>query len=191
MYTPTFNNKKKTLPEFLSQVGRPNGITCHTGPSDSVSSLTSVLCRRPCLPGTPGTLPGWPFNFKPLFVLNRCGRSVNCKPHRSRDFTNEMHRSPLTLALCHRLLRRDGPCSFLIGRRGSVCKGLKFPGLPETEEKGKIFTMDLNEPTTKPTELRMSRNFDLDSFNPHGISVFPDEKTGTGPAHHHPMFCWS
>lgn len=49
-----------------------------------------------------------------------------------------------------------------------------------TEEKGKIFTIDLKDPKMKPMELRMSRSFDLESFNPHGISVFTDQKNGNG-----------
>lgn len=66
----------------------------------------------------------------------------------------------------------------------SVSKGLKFPGLPATEENGKIFTLDLKDPKMKPVELRMSRNFDLESFNPHGISAFTDKKKGNAHITH-------
>ena len=40
---------------------------------------------------------------------------------------------------------------------------------------GKIFSIDLTDPRIKPVELRMTRNFDVDSFNPHGISTFIDQ----------------
>lgn len=53
-------------------------------------------------------------------------------------------------------------------------KGLKYPGLPFSDETGKIFTLDLQDPRLKPVELRMPRNFDLELFNPHGISVYTD-----------------
>lgn len=53
-------------------------------------------------------------------------------------------------------------------------QGLKFPGLPSSDEPGKIYTLDLKDPNLKPVELRMPRNFDLESFNPHGISVYTD-----------------
>lgn len=32
----------------------------------------------------------------------------------------------------------------------------------------------MQDPRMKPVELRMPRNFDLESFNPHGISVYTD-----------------
>lgn len=66
----------------------------------------------------------------------------------------------------------------------SFSKGLKYPGMPVTEENGKIFTIDLKDPQMKPVELRMSRNFDLDSFNPHGISAFTDKKSGNAHITH-------
>lgn len=55
-------------------------------------------------------------------------------------------------------------------------KGLKYPGLPFSDVPGKIFSLDLQDRgRTKPVELRMPRNFDLESFNPHGISVYVDQ----------------
>lgn len=39
--------------------------------------------------------------------------------------------------------------------------------------------MDLEAPRMKPVELRMPRNFDVDSFNPHGISTFTDPTDNT------------
>ncbi|KAM4601061.1 serum paraoxonase/arylesterase 2-like [Polymixia lowei] len=57
-----------------------------------------------------------------------------------------------------------------------VSTGLKYPGMPSfSDDPGKIFSIDLQDSRIKPVELRMTRNFDLDSFNPHGISVYIDE----------------
>nr|XP_040021238.1 serum paraoxonase/arylesterase 2-like [Gasterosteus aculeatus aculeatus] len=55
-----------------------------------------------------------------------------------------------------------------------ISTGLKFVGLPSANTIGKIYTLDMNDPRMKPGELRMPRNFDLESFNPHGISVYVD-----------------
>lgn len=54
-------------------------------------------------------------------------------------------------------------------------KGLKYPGLPFSDMPGKILSLDLQDPRMKPMELRMPRNFDLESFNPHGLSVYVDQ----------------
>lgn len=54
-------------------------------------------------------------------------------------------------------------------------KGLKYPGMPFSDVPGKIFYLNLQDPRIKPVELRMPRNFDLESFNPHGISVHVDQ----------------
>ncbi|KAL0985272.1 hypothetical protein UPYG_G00154830 [Umbra pygmaea] len=58
-----------------------------------------------------------------------------------------------------------------------ISTGLNFPGLPSySDDPGKIYTLDLSEDSRKkPVELRMGRGFELDSFNPHGISVYTDE----------------
>lgn len=83
-----------------------------------------------------------------------------------------------TALLCHWTTKCcDVIVSFILYYR-FVFQGLKYPGLPVTEEDGKIFTIDLKDPQMKPVELRMSRNFDLESFNPHGISAFIDKKNG-------------
>ncbi|KAI3360458.1 hypothetical protein L3Q82_002350 [Scortum barcoo] len=55
-----------------------------------------------------------------------------------------------------------------------ISTGLRYPGLPFTGATGKIFSLDLEDPRMKPVELRMPRNLDLESFNPHGISVYAD-----------------
>uniref|UniRef100_H3DM81 Paraoxonase n=1 Tax=Tetraodon nigroviridis TaxID=99883 RepID=H3DM81_TETNG len=54
--------------------------------------------------------------------------------------------------------------------------GLKFPGFPlVSEEPGKIYIVDLLHPKPTPVELQIRGNLDLDSFNPHGISVYADD----------------
>ncbi|KAK5922469.1 hypothetical protein CgunFtcFv8_019727 [Champsocephalus gunnari] len=55
-----------------------------------------------------------------------------------------------------------------------ISSGLKYPGLPSTDVTGKIFFLDMTNHRMKPVELRMPRNFDLESFNPHGISLYTD-----------------
>ncbi|MEQ2201875.1 hypothetical protein XENOCAPTIV_019761 [Xenoophorus captivus] len=60
-----------------------------------------------------------------------------------------------------------------------ISTGLKFPGLPTSDVPGRIYTLDLKDPHLKPVELRMPRNFDLESFNPHGISVYTDPSDDT------------
>ncbi|XP_015257356.1 PREDICTED: serum paraoxonase/arylesterase 2-like [Cyprinodon variegatus] len=60
-----------------------------------------------------------------------------------------------------------------------ISSGLNYPGLPPSDEPGKIFLLDVKGPQLKPVELRISRNFDLESFNPHGISVFTDPSDDT------------
>ncbi|XP_069318196.1 serum paraoxonase/arylesterase 1 [Eulemur rufifrons] len=59
-----------------------------------------------------------------------------------------------------------------------ISSGFKYPGIKsfEPDKPGKILLMDLNEkhPTVLELEITGS-NFDLSSFNPHGISTFTDE----------------
>ncbi|KAJ8415784.1 hypothetical protein AAFF_G00403410 [Aldrovandia affinis] len=57
-----------------------------------------------------------------------------------------------------------------------ISTGLKCPGLPSySDDPGKIFVLDLEDERLKPVELRIARGFDIDSFNPHGISIYTDE----------------
>ncbi|CAL8249475.1 unnamed protein product [Boreogadus saida] len=64
--------------------------------------------------------------------------------------------------------------------RALISTGLKVPGLPSfSDGPGKIFSIDLDDPRIKPVELRIARNFDVDSFNPHGISTFTDQSDDT------------
>ncbi|XP_068179420.1 serum paraoxonase/arylesterase 2-like [Antennarius striatus] len=62
---------------------------------------------------------------------------------------------------------------------GFISSGLKYPGLANSGLPGKIFSLDMQDPRMKPVELRMPRNFDLESFNPHGISVYTDPSDDT------------
>ncbi|NXV75975.1 PON2 arylesterase, partial [Atlantisia rogersi] len=57
-----------------------------------------------------------------------------------------------------------------------ISSGLKYPGIkvPAPDKPGEIFLMDLNEDSPRAVELRISRGFDLASFNPHGISTYID-----------------
>ncbi|KAM6968240.1 serum paraoxonase/arylesterase 2-like isoform 3-T3 [Aplochiton taeniatus] len=54
--------------------------------------------------------------------------------------------------------------------------GLKFPGLPYfSNDPGKIYALDLWNPRLSPVELQIKGKLDLNSFNPHGISVYIDD----------------
>ncbi|KAJ8288165.1 hypothetical protein COCON_G00008240 [Conger conger] len=58
-----------------------------------------------------------------------------------------------------------------------ISTGLKYPGMPFfSDGPGKIFMLDLEDERLKPVELRIGRGFDITSFNPHGISIYTDEK---------------
>ncbi|XP_061531115.1 serum paraoxonase/arylesterase 2-like [Phycodurus eques] len=60
-----------------------------------------------------------------------------------------------------------------------ISTGLKYPGVPSSDALGKIFLLNLKESDMEPVELPISRNFDLETFNPHGISVYTDPTNGT------------
>ncbi|XP_068613139.1 serum paraoxonase/arylesterase 2-like [Brachionichthys hirsutus] len=60
-----------------------------------------------------------------------------------------------------------------------ISSGLKYPGLQSADLPGKIFCLDMQDPRMKPVELRMPRNFDVEWFNPHGISVYVDPSDDT------------
>jgi len=56
-------------------------------------------------------------------------------------------------------------------------KGLKYPGLPSySDDPGKIYTLNLLDSELKLEALSIKGQFDKDSFNPHGISVYTDDK---------------
>ncbi|KAG1947611.1 serum paraoxonase/arylesterase 2-like isoform X1 [Pimephales promelas] len=57
--------------------------------------------------------------------------------------------------------------------------GLKYPGLPSySDDPGKIYTLNLLDSELKLEALSIKGQFDKDSFNPHGISVYTDDKDG-------------
>ncbi|XP_067304825.1 serum paraoxonase/arylesterase 2-like isoform X2 [Pseudorasbora parva] len=57
--------------------------------------------------------------------------------------------------------------------------GLKYPGLPfYTDDPGKIYTLNLLDSELKIKALSIKGQFDKDSFNPHGISIYTDDKDG-------------
>ncbi|XP_054846986.1 serum paraoxonase/arylesterase 2-like [Eublepharis macularius] len=55
-----------------------------------------------------------------------------------------------------------------------ISSGLKYPGVQSfaPDKRGEILLIDLNDQNPRPVELRISRGFDLASFNPHGISTY-------------------
>ncbi|CAN9514338.1 unnamed protein product [Ophioblennius macclurei] len=55
-----------------------------------------------------------------------------------------------------------------------ISSGLKRPGLPTSGAPGKMIYLDLQDPDLDPKEMQISGNLDLESFNPHGISVYTD-----------------
>ncbi|XP_073703914.1 serum paraoxonase/arylesterase 2-like [Garra rufa] len=58
-------------------------------------------------------------------------------------------------------------------------RGLKYPGLPSySDDPGRIYTLNLFDLDLKIEGLKIMGQFDKGSFNPHGISVYTDEKDG-------------
>ncbi|XP_058037216.1 serum paraoxonase/arylesterase 2-like [Ahaetulla prasina] len=55
-----------------------------------------------------------------------------------------------------------------------ISSGLKYPGLKvfEPHKGGQILLMNLKSESPRPVELKIEGGFDLDSFNPHGISIY-------------------
>ena len=51
----------------------------------------------------------------------------------------------------------------------------------ETNRKGKILLFDFKDPEKGVTELEFDKTFDLDTFHPHGISIYQSEDTGIYP----------
>ncbi|XP_078094034.1 serum paraoxonase/arylesterase 2-like isoform X2 [Mustelus asterias] len=67
--------------------------------------------------------------------------------------------------------------NILPGGLALISSGLKFGSLPnsDSDRPGQIVLVDLNKPVLSAVELRISRGFDMESFNPHGLSTFIDE----------------
>ncbi|XP_066440572.1 serum paraoxonase/arylesterase 2-like [Eleutherodactylus coqui] len=59
--------------------------------------------------------------------------------------------------------------------------GLKYPGVVSftPDKPGEILLLDLNDGSLNASPLRLSEGFDVASFNPHGISLYTDEKDGS------------
>ncbi|XP_057689096.1 serum paraoxonase/arylesterase 2-like [Corythoichthys intestinalis] len=60
-----------------------------------------------------------------------------------------------------------------------ISSGLKYPGLPSSDVPGKIFFLNLKKSDMEPMELPISGKLDLETFNPHGISVYTSPANGT------------
>ncbi|XP_056619275.1 serum paraoxonase/arylesterase 2-like [Triplophysa dalaica] len=57
--------------------------------------------------------------------------------------------------------------------------GLRYPGLPSySDEPGKIYTLDVLDSGQNIQALSIKGEFDKDSFNPHGLSVYTDDRDG-------------
>ncbi|XP_068950587.1 serum paraoxonase/lactonase 3-like [Petaurus breviceps papuanus] len=58
-----------------------------------------------------------------------------------------------------------------------ISTGLKYPGMHSfaPDKPGEIFLMDLNEDKPRAWALPIRNRFDVQSFNPHGISTFIDK----------------
>lgn len=56
-------------------------------------------------------------------------------------------------------------------------QGMKHPAMPSfSDEPGKLFILDLLHPQPHPVELQIKGGLDLNSFNPHGISIYVNER---------------
>ncbi|KAM4688222.1 serum paraoxonase/arylesterase 2-like [Discoglossus pictus] len=62
-----------------------------------------------------------------------------------------------------------------------LSSGLKYPGMMSfaPEKHGEIFLLDLNDESLHPISLSFSSDFELATFNPHGLSTYIDEKDDT------------
>ncbi|XP_052000084.1 serum paraoxonase/arylesterase 2-like isoform X1 [Xyrauchen texanus] len=69
--------------------------------------------------------------------------------------------------------------SILEGGLAFLSTGLKYPGLPSySEDPGKLYTLNLVDSPMNIEALSIKGEFDKDSFNPHGISLYTDDKDG-------------
>lgn len=48
----------------------------------------------------------------------------------------------------------------------------------DIKRKGKMLLFDFNNPQNNVVELKFNEEFDAASFNPHGMSLWEDEKSG-------------
>ncbi|XP_061675141.1 serum paraoxonase/arylesterase 2-like isoform X2 [Syngnathoides biaculeatus] len=87
--------------------------------------------------------------------------------------------SPLSALVAWSARANGQEAGHTLNRLPANRKGLKYPGFSSSDAPGKIVLLDLKDPRLRPTELRMPRNFDLETFTPHGISVYTDPTDGT------------
>uniref|UniRef100_A0A667YCQ9 Paraoxonase n=1 Tax=Myripristis murdjan TaxID=586833 RepID=A0A667YCQ9_9TELE len=98
-----------------------------------------------------------------------------------REMTLASREMPLKHLKCHLLKDIEyGAEDLTILGNGLafISTGLKYPGMPSfSDDPGKIYMLDLLDPNPKPTavELQIKGQLDLNSFNPHGISVYTDD----------------
>ncbi|XP_078620891.1 serum paraoxonase/arylesterase 2-like [Branchiostoma floridae x Branchiostoma japonicum] len=61
-----------------------------------------------------------------------------------------------------------------------ISSGLWLPGSPHSrsEVRGRILTFNFSDPESGVKELNFSEEFDLENFNPHGLSVWTDPLSG-------------
>ncbi|XP_038653474.1 serum paraoxonase/arylesterase 2-like [Scyliorhinus canicula] len=66
--------------------------------------------------------------------------------------------------------------NILPGGLALISTGLKYQSLPnfDSDRPGHILLVDLNESVLSAVKLRISRGFDVESFNPHGLSTYID-----------------
>ncbi|XP_029444781.1 serum paraoxonase/arylesterase 2-like [Rhinatrema bivittatum] len=59
-----------------------------------------------------------------------------------------------------------------------ISAGLRYPGIQSfaPDKPGEILLLDLTDENPVPVQLKISHGFDVDSFNPHGISTYIDQK---------------
>nr|XP_033786985.1 serum paraoxonase/arylesterase 2-like isoform X2 [Geotrypetes seraphini] len=62
-----------------------------------------------------------------------------------------------------------------------ISAGLKYPGIKSfaPDKPGEILLLDMTDKNPVPVPLTISPGFDVDSFNPHGISTYIDRKDDT------------
>ncbi|XP_073485681.1 serum paraoxonase/arylesterase 2-like [Aquarana catesbeiana] len=62
-----------------------------------------------------------------------------------------------------------------------ISSGLKYPNVKSfaPDRPGEILLVDMNDDVLHPEPLQLSEGVDASSFNPHGLSVYIDERDGT------------
>ncbi|KAM3614426.1 uncharacterized protein V6R79_014130 [Siganus canaliculatus] len=103
-------------------------------------------------------------NLRRLVLGNKVQRQLhlpNCVPLKNTDFGSE-------------------DITFLENGLAFISSGFRPYGFDMHQGViGRILVLDINDPKLQPVELRMPSDFDQESFNPHGISVYSDPSDGT------------